>query len=1167
MASLFGRLFGRRQAIGEVQGILVHWLDTTPVESSDVPCTLRSLDVQAHVAGLYAEVTQTIEIENPNKRPLSVQVAIPLPDRAVISGYALQIDGQMVDGVVVPKQEARVAFEAEQRRGADPGLVEAVRGNAYRTRVYPVPAAGTRSVRLRYVTPLAIAPDGSATLELPMPPEQLAHRSVRIDVALLDAPRPVVTGLGEAALSELEGCWSLQAEDRDVEPGGPVCVSLPQLPASFAQLERDAEGTVWFAASERIEAREAAPADPLTSLTVLWDASGSRADQDHAPELELLRSYCSDGHLKALRLVTFADAVREVRECASAEELISRVEAVDYDGGTSMAALAEALADVRGACVLFSDGVDTLSGEALAAPAACTVLALVSGSEHDLEGLRQACRGRAFDLEHAPQDAQALARAFAEDAPNRLLHVRGEGIADLCDAGVAGSGRRSVIGRLAVPATRISLGANGPSFDLDASAVREGSLLGTAWAARRVAQLSPRAAQNADELLALGRRFGVVSPATSLLVLETLDQWLRYDIEPPATLADMHAAWKHAKQGEMRLDSKAARAERHRGRLAGEWANLLRWWERDYELVERQRREEERRLAERWAQQRTEGAGFCPRCGSVLAPGAEFCYRCGAHVADGRSMPSGASMSAASVPTGLGDTGSFAPLSPSPAAMPLGAPVPGGATMPLGADAPRPAALRESAPRMRRAAAPEEAFDVDGAASAGSVGAGRPIFMGRRVAADMAMDAEADDAMVDEVPTGLGNAGAARVQVRAWMSEAPYLKELDEALDRGMESAHRAYFDQRKRYATSPSFFVDCASWFVEHDDKDFGVRVLTNLAELRIDEAALLRVLGWRLREFGRLEQALVILRRVLALRSEDSQSHRDVALVLAELARAAHAAGDEESARVRAREAGEHYATIALTPWDRRPMAVGLFAVEEYNVLRAWADSVAWQNVPELPSLGEDLEGVLACDLRITLAWDADETDVDLHVTEPSGEEAYYAHQRTRMGGRVSEDITDGYGPELYEIRRAQQGTYAIRAHYYASHQQTVFGPATCTLTVYTDWGRPTQTQQVTTTRLDQERGMVPVGTASYGESAAEEHDGDAESAPAVSLVRRGMSMAEAVELLGEPDEREAEGEREVLAWELSGGRMRAVVFVDGVVTQVLERMPWGEEMIVSQ
>ena len=44
--------------------------------------------------------------------------------------------------------------------------------------------------------------------------------------------------------------------------------------------------------------------------------------------------------------------------------------------------------------------------------------------------------------------------------------------------------------------------------------------------------------------------------------------------------------------------------------------------------------------------------------------------------------------------------------------------------------------------------------------------------------------------------------------------------------------------------------------------------------------------------------------------------------------------------------------------------------------------------------------------------MTWDADLTDMDLHVIEPSGEEAYYSHNRTRIGGMVSRDFTAGYG-----------------------------------------------------------------------------------------------------------------------------------------------------------
>ena len=249
---------------------------------------------------------------------------------------------------------------------------------------------------------------------------------------------------------------------------------------------------------------------------------------------------------------------------------------------------------------------------------------------------------------------------------------------------------------------------------------------------------------------------------------------------------------------------------------------------------------------------------------------------------------------------------------------------------------------------------------------------------------------------------------------------------------------------------------------------------------------------------------------------------------------------------------------------------MAIGLFAVEEYNGLRAWAKSKNWKQMPDLPAIDPKLEGLPDCDLRITLAWDADETDVDLHVTEPSGEEAYYGHRFTSAGGRVSEDITDGYGPELYQIRRAQYGTYTIRAHYFASHQQTVFGPATCTLTVFTDWGRPTHMEFRTVVDIPKPgfliepfEEMLFVGTASYGtHEIVEEEPSQASVCPAVTF---GMDIPEVVDVFGIPDEKDEGDGRIVFTWKLPGARVRVATFEDAILVRMVERMPWGDEMVI--
>jgi uncharacterized protein YfaP (DUF2135 family) len=74
---------------------------------------------------------------------------------------------------------------------------------------------------------------------------------------------------------------------------------------------------------------------------------------------------------------------------------------------------------------------------------------------------------------------------------------------------------------------------------------------------------------------------------------------------------------------------------------------------------------------------------------------------------------------------------------------------------------------------------------------------------------------------------------------------------------------------------------------------------------------------------------------------------------------------------------------------------------------------------------------------DLQVLLTWDTDGTDLDLHVTEPSGEECYHGNRQTAAGGVLEVDDTDGYGPEVYLMPRAPLGEYRIAVAYYdAAH-----------------------------------------------------------------------------------------------------------------------------------
>lgn len=1030
-------------------------------DTAATPMQVKELSIAATVRGLHATVGTTMVFLNPNTRPLEGDLVFPLPDGAAVCGYALDINGVLTDGVVVKKEKARVAFETETRRRVDPGLVEHVKGNLYRTRIFPLPPNGTRTVRLTYTTPLSTAPNGDAALSLPMPREAVAKRTVKIEVAADNAPAPELGGLGDRRFTRAENFWRVETTDANVTPGEDVWVALPKLPATYVAVEKDPDGTVWFFASALAptSAEKAKTAPGL--VHVLWDASGSREGKELSLDYALLEALPATTRY---RLLVFRDAPEAPRDFDSSATLVAALKEVPYDGGTDFAALAAALPQDGAPALLFTDGLDTLTGAPLEF-GAVTPIAIVSKTVADREALRQACAGALIDLQTT--EVAAAIQQILNPAP-RVAGVKGKGVADVQGLGRPAIGRVSVLGRLVAPEADLQLdfgGAVSEPCRVRAADAREGRTLATAWAAARVMQLSPRAEMFEDDLLELGRRYGLVSPATSLLVLESLDQWLRHEIEPPASLPELRDQWRAAMKGRGQQTTDA-RAQ-HLAQVAEIWKQRVAWWKTDFSktpLPVVVTKPEPTPMAEALASD-----GFAA---SVDAPA---------------PPPRPASQRAQ-----LGALlGGFA----------------GGASAPAMAT-------------MRTAAADRELGDSDGA------GANKE--------------------------QGYAGAAASAIQVKAWDPDTPYLKTIKAS---GKGSHYAAYLTERKKWAQSPAFFLDCAEFFLAQQDTALGLRILSNLAELKIEDSALLRVYAWRLRQAEQLDRAVVMLRRVATLRGEEPQSFRDLALVLAERGKKAAAKADLE-------EAMNLLLRVVQTPWARHGENIAIFALEELNALVAWSGAHAWKEgqKPAVPEYDEKLRDNLDTDIRIIMAWDADATDIDLHVAEPGGEEAYYGHNRTARGGLVSQDITDGYGPEEYLIRRAPQGSYAVKANYYGSGQQTVVGPATATATVYTDWGRPTEKRQTLALRLDKPRDMVTLGSIVFGTAGP---DGTVRPAADFSTLRPGMTQAELAAALGEPAARDG------AVWRYSVGPRTIKLHFDaeGRLVRAVEALPGGVETVLAQ
>src|SRR6267142_1281295 len=133
-----------------------------------------------------------------------------------------------------------------------------------------------------------------------------------------------------------------------------------------------------------------------------------------------------------------------------------------------------------------------------------------------------------------------------------------------------------------------------------------------------------------------------------------------------------------------------------------------------------------------------------------------------------------------------------------------------------------------------------------------------------------------------------------------------------------------------------------------------------------------------------------------------------------------------------------------------------------------------------------GERLERMASnqaqSDLRVTISWNTDATDVDLWVIEPDGTKCFYQHTRTKNGGELSQDQTQGYGPERYQARKAQAGTYRVIVHYFATNPNLLAGESHVNVVVTRNAGTPQETTEKHNVILKQKDQQVEVCQVKY-------------------------------------------------------------------------------------
>ena len=720
------------------------------------------------------------------------------------------------------------------------------------------------------------------------------------------------------------------------------------------------------------------------SIGILWDISSSSQKRDFAKEFALLDAYFKEIKEVKVALTTFhirsSSAIPFKVENGNWQELRQYLEKLVYDGATDPQAML--FPQESDEYFLFSDGIfnfrdknfdfTRLIGQ-LHAPVNVVSSQLVANLDK-LQYLSGATGGSFINLN--TQEVSEAVKALQYQAFQVLDYkVKKGNVVNLYPqkgtlvgenftfSGYLNSEDATLVVSLGYP-NKVIVEKELTFSKNTAASDEEFALLRRVWAEKKIAQLRREGAES-KEIDAIGRRYGIVTEGNSLIVLETAEDYVRYQITPPKELEQEYNKLSSEINSEKMEEQKQALEH-----VIDQSDKQTSWWQTSYPIKAQKKTKKNREYG--------------------------------------------------------------TPPPPPPAMM---------------VHAEEIAGYNKAAEILRYDASDDNAKMAD-------MGTAGYDIIADNSTQQMEME------LAEPAAESLGyNPPQASIVLNAYDPDTPYLKVLEYT---DPAKAIETYHKLKKEYGQTPSFYVDVADYFFKRGDLAQAVLVVSNLAELNLEDAQLLRVLGYKLSSYKAYKEAIEVFRKVVAIREEEPQSYRDLGLALAE---------DKQY-----QEAVETLYKVVKNAWDERFGDVQLVTMNDINSLVARHKGIKTNFMDKHLLKSEPV------DIRVVLSWDTDNCDMDLWVTDPTDEKCFFDNKLTYLGGKISKDVTQGYGPEEFMIKKAPKGTYKIETDYFGTLSQKQLMPVTLRITFYTHFGTDKEQKQETTVRLTNEEDLIEVGSFEF-------------------------------------------------------------------------------------
>ena len=507
---------------------------------------LKNCSVDIKAGQFTATTFIEMEFYNPNEQEIEGLQQFQLKPGQVITAFQLELNGKYRDGTLEEKWKATNAYNRIVGKRIDPALLSMDYNNYYRLNIYPVPAKSSRKITFT-IQQLLTLENGDLQYALPFNiPDTVKTFHLSIVSTAKEARPTSKPGIISDKIFSLAGDnHKLEFDAENIILRTPVSFAIPLLKTT-AICTATTDSKKNFAVRFQPNTDLTYQINPK-EITIFWDASGSGENRNANLEISFLQQFISYHEIRKLTIVPFnhqlLDTVIFLLIDDNNKSWKQYLRNINYNGATQLGCINLGNANPE-ICLLFTDGRNTY-GNKRPIPNGSLLYCINSSCNADIKAMDQIAGSSGGKLIDLTRISLGSAIDVSNKAENWLLNISSSSGKIITHQSIPMKLNQPLLISGTLPDQTDTLflhyGNNNAIVGVQQIVLPAKSNCNEPLISRiNMLQQFDRIIHSSDweKVLDFGLDEHVITPNTAYIVLERIEDYIKYNIEAPKDLQE-----------------------------------------------------------------------------------------------------------------------------------------------------------------------------------------------------------------------------------------------------------------------------------------------------------------------------------------------------------------------------------------------------------------------------------------------------------------------------------------------------------------------------------------------------------------------------------------------------------------------------------------------------